>query len=334
MVNLVRNGSGERANAHALSGLFSVPNRGSPGYVPGKPIQEAALDPRAKQPTTPNADIRFFLPDGREVPVVTRSQMQEIDRIAVEETGPNLLQMMENAGRSLAERALARLSGKAPEARVVVMAGPGGNGGGGICAARHLAPRVARLDLCLTEMGTLSEAAARQLAVYRATDGNLVSLVDLENGGSGGRGGPEAPLSLVLDAVIGYSLAGAPRGTAQDAIRWIGAAPAPVLSLDLPSGMDADTGDTPGVHVTAHDTLTLHLPKPGLRSLAAGALWVADLGIPIEANRRAGVAAPGYGPGFVVPLQRGGGDGPWPQAGRPPLTALPIPPTPSPPGPP
>jgi NAD(P)H-hydrate epimerase len=262
------------------------------------------LNPRAKHRDTPNPETRFFLPDGREIPVVTRSRMQEIDRIAVEETGPDLLQMMENAGRSLAERALTWLSGEAPKARVVVMAGPGGNGGGGICAARHLVPRVARVDLCLTEMGGLSEAAARQLAIFRSTDGKLVSLSDLESG-SGRTDVPERPPSLILDAVMGYSLGGAPRGAARDAIGWIGAAPARVLSLDLPSGVDADTGETPGLYVNAHETLTLHLPKPGLRSPAAGALWLADLGIPTEANRRAGVPAPGYGFGFVVPLQRG-----------------------------
>ena len=63
--------------------------------------------------------------------------------------------------RALAERALARLSGKAPEARVVVMAGPGGNGGGEICAARHLVSRVARVDFCLTKMGIPGEANRR-----------------------------------------------------------------------------------------------------------------------------------------------------------------------------
>jgi YjeF-related protein N-terminus len=82
---------------------------------------------------------RFGTDTGKEVPAVTAAQMREVDRIAIEETGPNLFQMMENAGSNLAAQALEALGVRWREALVVVLAGPGGNGGGGICAARHLA---------------------------------------------------------------------------------------------------------------------------------------------------------------------------------------------------
>ena len=72
----------------------------------------------------------------------------------------------------------------------------------------------------------------------------------------------------------------------------------------LPSGIHPDSGEAPGVHVDAHATLTLHLPKPGLRSPAAGLLFVADLGIPAGVSRRMGIPAPIYGPTFVTPLER------------------------------
>jgi NAD(P)H-hydrate epimerase len=78
-----------------------------------------------------------------------------------------------------------------------------------------------------------------------------------------------------------------------------------IVSLDLPSGVDADSGDTPGVFLSAEATLTLHLPKPGLASPTAGALWVADLGIPAEVTRRVGIEPRGYGLDFVAPLERG-----------------------------
>ena len=70
------------------------------------------------------------------VPAVTAAQMREVDRVAVEETGPNLYQMMEHAGRSLALTALEMATDDGP---IVVLAGTGGNGGGGLAAARHLA---------------------------------------------------------------------------------------------------------------------------------------------------------------------------------------------------
>ena len=80
--------------------------------------------------------MTFWTKDGTFVPAVTADQMREVDRIAVEEFGLGILQMMENAGRNLAENVmglLARTGGK-----VAIMAGSGGNGGGGLCSARHL----------------------------------------------------------------------------------------------------------------------------------------------------------------------------------------------------
>src|SRR5262252_6871963 len=89
----------------------------------------------------PTSRMRCVTDSGIEVPVVTTEQMREIDRIAVDETGPNLFQMMENAGRNLALQAMEVLGAKWSRASMIVLAGGGGNGGGGICAARHLANR-------------------------------------------------------------------------------------------------------------------------------------------------------------------------------------------------
>jgi ABC-type uncharacterized transport system auxiliary subunit len=93
--------------------------------------------------------MSFFTPAGIEAPAGTTDQMREIDRIAMEETGPNLFQMMENAGRNLAEMTLVCLGGNWRQGRIVVLAGTGGNGGGGIVAARHLANHGASVALCL-----------------------------------------------------------------------------------------------------------------------------------------------------------------------------------------
>lgn len=113
--------------------------------------------------------VRFFSATDLETPAVTADQMREIDRIAVNETGPILPQMMENAGRNLAELAIELLGASWRQAELVVLAGSGGNGGGGVCAARHLANHGARVHLCLAQPERLTEATAlqRNFSIYR-----------------------------------------------------------------------------------------------------------------------------------------------------------------------
>lgn len=86
---------------------------------------------------------------------------------------------------------------------------------------------------------------------------------------------------LVVDALLGYSLDGAPRGAAADRIRWANGQSAPVLSLDLPSGLDATKGEAFDPHVRADATVTLALPKTGLaESDAPGTVYLADISVP------------------------------------------------------
>lgn len=124
-----------------------------------------------------------FLSDtDTEVTALTTSQMREVDRIAMKETGPNLFQMMENACRNLAEMALERLGGVWQKARVVVLAGTGGIGGGGNTAARHLANHGARVELCLAAAAKLSEVTECQRKVFRSTSGKEVVFRNLDTG--------------------------------------------------------------------------------------------------------------------------------------------------------
>ena len=110
--------------------------------------------------------------------------------------------------------------------------------------------------------------------------------------------------ALVIDAVVGYSLRDAPRGPVMALIRAAQAASGPVLSLDVPSGVDADSGETLGVAVRPAATLTLALPKRGLRAENAGELWLADLGIPPGVYARAGLAfEPPFGAASRVRLR-------------------------------
>src|SRR6516225_7447200 len=120
--------------------------------------------------TLTRTNIRFTA-SGMEVPAVTAEQMREVDRVAMQETGPNLFQMMENAGRNLAALSMELLGNGWQQASYLVLAGSGGNGGGGICAARHLANHGCRVSLCLADPEHLGEVPAFQYEVFRSTSG-------------------------------------------------------------------------------------------------------------------------------------------------------------------
>lgn len=224
------------------------------------------------------------------VPAVTADQMREVDRVAVEEVGLGLLQMMENAGRSLADHARDLGPTDGP---VAVLAGGGGNGGGGLCAARHLANRDVPVRAVLDrDADELTGAAETQFGILREMG---VAIAEPDGGPMDGSVADTKPADetvadadLVIDAVIGYSLRGRPRGRAKNLIDAAADADAPVLSLDVPSGYDATTGETPGAAVAPTRTMTLALPKTGLDAVP-GDLFLADVGIPATVYERLGV---------------------------------------------
>lgn len=213
----------------------------------------------------------FRTASGATVPAVSASEMREVDRVAVETVGLDLLQLMENAGRNLAAHCR-QLREAGP---VIVLAGAGGNGGGGLACARHLSNRDVPVRVVLDrEPDDLDGVVERQYRILNAGPAEVSA--DLDQ--------PES-IGLVVDALIGYGLSDAPRGRAADLIDWLSRAAAPTLSLDVPSGLDATTGATPGVFVEPDRTLTLALPKTGLRT-APGELYLADIAIPEAVYRR------------------------------------------------
>ena len=239
----------------------------------------------------------FLTSDGVVVPAITATEMREVDRLAIEEIGPNLYQMMENAGRNLALAVIEKLGSDWISRPIVVLAGTGGNGGGGICAARHVANRGADVTVVVSDISGLTPVPREQLSVYQGTDGRLATpnrVASLE-------------ASIVVDPVIGYSLSGALHGAAYDLIDWANHQPSPVIAPDVPSGLDSTTGAAAGVHTEADLTLTLALPKTGLDVPAVGELWLADIGIPIQVYRRLGVEIPVgmFAAGYRVRLRPG-----------------------------
>lgn len=217
--------------------------------------------------------------DSVDLPYITTDQMREVDRLMVDEYGITLFQMMENAGRALARFSRDRfLDGDAKGKRVLVLVGPGGNGGGGMVCARNLHNWGAVVQLLTSfESDSLGEVPTRQLHIL---DGLGVPLTLV----SGANDLPDA--DLVIDALIGYSLNGPPRGPVASLIRAANDANAPRLALDTPSGINLTTGTTYDPAIVADATLTLALPKQGLRADEAvnhvGELWLADIGVPPE----------------------------------------------------
>jgi len=230
------------------------------------------------------------VPHAPDLPYLTTEQMIEVDRAMVEDYRIELAQMMENAGRALAAFARSRfLRGEARGRRVTVLAGTGGNGGGALVAARRLAGWGADVRVYLTaDDAAFAPVPARQLDIVRRLGVPVGRTADFDAATAGS--GIAEHVDLVVDGVIGYSLRGAPRGEAAGLIRRAGAPGAPILALDVPSGLDATSGTVFDPAVAATATLTLALPKRGLRAPGAaahvGALYVADIGVPPELYAR------------------------------------------------
>jgi NAD(P)H-hydrate epimerase len=211
------------------------------------------------------------------VPYLTTEQMIEVDRAMMEDYHIELIQMMENAGRNLAHLARTRFLDGDPEGRpVVVLAGTGGNGGGALVAARRLHNWGARVEVVLTQPADkLTPVPAHQLDILTRLRVPVRAAQEI---------GTRAAPTVILDGLIGYSLRGAPRGAAAELIRWANGQGAPILALDVPSGIDAGTGTVYDPAVRAAATMTLALPKYGLRlpgvEELVGELYLADISVP------------------------------------------------------
>ena len=212
--------------------------------------------------------------------LATAEQMRQIDSLAIRDFGLPGAVLMENAGRHV-ERVVAALAREiGAGARILVIAGKGNNGGDGFVVARHLRDQGHDVRVCLLPKGSdlLGDAAlnygiAKQTGVpihEEATAGDIAaSLVDTD---------------LVVDAILGTGVRGEVQGPARAAIEALADFAGLVVAVDIPSGIDADTGAICGVAVRADITVTFGLAKVGL-CLAPGAdytgqLEVVDIGLP------------------------------------------------------
>lgn len=222
---------------------------------------------------------------------VTAAQMRDVQRLAQEDFSIDILQLTENAGRACAMLALKMLGGRARSQHIVILCGGGNKGAAGLAAARHLANWGFRVDPIVS--GVEEEAsftARRQLQTLRQA--GILEPADLEQSEITVED-QLAGAALVIDALVGYGLEGPPQGIAAAVTHLALQAKRPTLALDVPTGVNATTGEASSPAIQAATTLMLDLPKKGLALAAArpyaGELFLADLGIPVSVHERLGI---------------------------------------------
>jgi len=240
--------------------------------------------------------------------VLTREAARELDRLALCEFGLPTLLLMENAARNAADIALDGLEGIASP-RVIIIAGPGNNGGDGLAMARHLHNAGLNIFIILAARPKPGSAAALHLNVceriglhiHEASASSPETLIPAAAIALGG-------CDLIIDAMIGTGLARPLEGTMAALAAAINTFASrgkgcDVLSLDCPSGMDCETGEAAttasvtGAAVRASVTVSFAGLKPGFLTLAAqtllGEVVVADIGVPRALLERLGTRIAG-----------------------------------------
>ncbi len=206
----------------------------------------------------------------------TAVQVAALDRYVIEELGVDILQLMEVAGLRSAEAAKAMVG---QGSGIVILAGPGGNGGDALVCAKWLLLWGYGVTVVLShEKEKLRDVTVHQFSVFEKCDGKIVDEP------------PTHVSALIVDGLLGYSLSGAPRGRAAELIRWANASGTPILALDLPSGLDATTGQAHDPCIRATKTVVFGVMKQGLLVPSAkpftGELHLVGIGFPVETVSR------------------------------------------------
>ncbi len=237
-------------------------------------------------------------------PSLTRAQSREVDRIASEELGIPGIVLMENAAFALEREALGML-GEDPRGRTLVIAGPGNNGGDGFALARRLinAGRIVEV-VSVREVGSYSGDAAVNAAIVQRM-GVRIEVVGEAELHAQLSDWSDPAVTLIVEAMLGTGTTRAPEGVIAELVRWVNRqhdAGAKVLSIDVPTGLDADTGQPlgdRGLVVRSDRTVTLGSMKVGLEregvSEFTGVVVVGEIGVPPAVIERAAGVAPGGG---------------------------------------
>ena len=229
------------------------------------------------------------MPDMPDAPplVFTRKTVREVDRRCIEDFGIPGIVLMENAASALADAALALIATRRCDC-ACILAGPGNNGGDGFALARKLSnARVPVAIAILADPDRITGDArtnydiARCLAlrIEHIPPDDLTAQLDALTRSLGDK-------PLLVDAMLGTGLTAVVRGPIAEAIDWINANDSPTLAVDLPSGLDCDTGQPLGDAVRAIATVTFVGWKRGFLTKGVkeytGEIIVGDIGAPIE----------------------------------------------------
>lgn len=203
---------------------------------------------------------------------VSREEMAEIDRLVPEKYGIDTGRLMENAGHQVAEF-LRRFRGE----KIVFYAGKGNNGGDALVAARRLA--LWNFDIEVVAPFELENRPGEEKRILESTG---VKIHD-----------EPVEADVAVDGLIGYNLEGEPRKPFPALIEAINSS-STVVSIDVPTGVDANTGEKFDAHVEPDCTVTLAMPKKGLEKENSGEIWVADISVPPEIYEKFGVKPPEF----------------------------------------
>lgn len=221
-------------------------------------------------------------------PLLDAPQMRAVDRWAIDERGIPSQELMERAGEAVV-RALQELS---HDGAVAVVCGKGNNGGDGLVVARLL--REAAREVSVVCVAQPSELSPDARANFERLPGDQPLQFE--------RPAAQAAIGqveVIVDALLGTGFSGAPRGGVAEAIEVVNAAPGRVLSVDVPSGVDASSGVVAGVAVQAQMTVSFHAGKPGLwihpGKGCAGDVSACEIGIPRGAPAASEVGLTGEG---------------------------------------
>ena len=216
--------------------------------------------------------------------ILDRQSVRAVDAAAINEYKIPAIVLMENAARGLADQALLMLEDtQASPAKVLIICGSGNNGGDGYALGRHI--HNAGVKVTFVQLGQVRENT--DAATNRNICLNMkipeITFEDLDSHTSN---------DLIVDAIFGTGLDRQVAGLASDVINWINQQKTPVLAVDLPSGLDCDTGKPLGLAVKADCTVTFVARKPGMIAQGAedylGKVVVASIGAPIELIKRFG----------------------------------------------
>src|SRR2546426_12368135 len=216
--------------------------------------------------------------------VLNSAQMREADRRAIEETAPPPLVLMENAGRQVVA-AMEAMHSDLLELEVAVLCGRGNNGGDGFVVARTLVQR--GVDVSVFLIGRVAEVrgdARTNLEILGRLGLTVVEIADSQAWEL--HFSEIGDCTLIVDAIFGTGLNAPVSGLMETVVADVNASDIPVVAIDLPSGLSADSAEPIGPSIEAGLTITLAPPKLPLvlppRELRAGDVVIADIGIPNE----------------------------------------------------